>query len=131
MSPIILFPFLMGQIEQIESIEIRAAKDLLNSNKFSHINAIYVTSDNVINNNNTMADWLTHTPSFSLNGQGGLYQSYSLRGMSRWRVKTYVNDIPIMTDRRAGNSASFLDPAIMSTASIITGHPLIRVPMMK
>jgi len=121
MIPIIFLPLLLGSTDHIESIEVRAAKDLLNSNNFNHAKEDIVTSDMVTSENNTIADWLTSNPSFSLNGQGGLYQSYSVRGLSRWRVRTNINGMPILTDRRAGNSASFIDPALISNVSVLAG----------
>ncbi len=42
------------------------------------------------------------------NGQGGLFQSYSMRGFSRSRIRTEISGVPIISDRRAGNSLSFL-----------------------
>ena len=57
----------------------------------------------------------------SLNGQGGLLQSYSIRGMSRSRVRTEIDGVPIITDRAAGNSASFLPPALIRTVTVQKG----------
>ena len=47
------------------------------------------------------------------NGQGGLLQSYSLRGFSRSRIRTEISGVPIISDRRAGNSLSFLPEAFI------------------
>lgn len=121
MTPIVIIPLLFGSSDYIENIEVRAAKDLLNSDNFNHTKAHFVTANKVTSANTTIADWLTSNPSFSLNGQGGLYQSYSVRGLSRWRVSTNVNGIPILTDRRAGNSASFIDPALINNVSVLAG----------
>ena len=121
MTPFAILPLLLSSTEQIEKIEVRAARDLLNSDNFNHAQAIFMSSEHVTSANNTVADWLTNMPSFSLNGQGGLYQSYSIRGLSRWRIRTNVNGIPIMTDRRAGNSASFIDPALVKNVSLLAG----------
>ncbi|MEM9760865.1 MAG: colicin I receptor, partial [Pseudomonadota bacterium] len=38
--------------------------------------------------NRTPADWLALLPGVSMNGQGGLLQSYSVRGFSRARIRT-------------------------------------------
>ena len=61
-----------------------------------------------------IAQWLADIPGISLNGQGGLFQSYSIRGFSKWRIQTLVDGIPIYTDRRAGNSASFIPELLLS-----------------
>lgn len=69
----------------------------------------------------TLADWLADAPEIQLNGQGGQLQSYSVRGFSRWRVRTEVAGIPILTDRRAGNSASFIVPELLGGIGLRTG----------
>ncbi|WP_448556114.1 TonB-dependent receptor [Thalassotalea montiporae] len=71
--------------------------------------------------NPTIADWLINAPSISLNGQGGLFQSYSIRGFSRSRIRTEVDGIPIITDRRAGNSASFINSELLARIDIQQG----------
>ena len=60
-------------------------------------------------------------PGVSLNGQGGLFQSYSMRGFSRWRIRTEISGVPILTDRRAGNSLSFLPPELIDTIQVNMG----------
>ena len=60
-------------------------------------------------------------PGVSLNGQGGLFQSYSMRGLSRWRIRTEISGVPILTDRRAGNSLSFLPPELIDTIQVNMG----------
>ena len=61
------------------------------------------------------ADLMVALPGVAVSGQGGLFQSYSLRGFGRSRVRTEVSGVPIITDRRAGNSLSFLPPAFIDT----------------
>lgn len=60
-------------------------------------------------------------PGADLNGQGGLFQVFSLRGMSRWRVLTQIAGMPIHTERRAGTAASFISPWLMQQVEIIKG----------
>ena len=60
-------------------------------------------------------------PGVSSNGQGGLFQSYSMRGFSRWRIRTEISGVPILTDRRAGNSLSFLPPELIETIQVNMG----------
>ena len=60
-------------------------------------------------------------PGVALNGQGGLFQSYSMRGFSRWRIRTEISGVPILTDRRAGNSLSFLPPGLIDTIRVNMG----------
>ena len=68
-----------------------------------------------------MVEWLTKLPGVAENGQGGWVQMYSLRGVSRQRVLTFVAGIPIITDRRAGTAAHFVDPALIGEATVLTG----------
>ena len=60
-------------------------------------------------------DLMVAIPGVAASGQGGLFQSYSLRGFGRSRIRTEVSGVPIITDRRAGNSLSFLPPAFIDT----------------
>ena len=85
------------------------------------------TSEKVINDSGfiassglkrTIADQLISIPGVSLNGQGGQFQSYAIRGFSRGRIRTEIDGIPIITDRRAGNSASFISPDLINNFSI-------------
>lgn len=54
-------------------------------------------------------------------GQGGMFQVISVRGLSGWRVRSMLADIPIMTERRAGSSLSFIDPLFLDQAEIVKG----------
>lgn len=69
----------------------------------------------------TIADRLITIPGVSLNGQGGQFQSYAVRGFSRGRIRTELDGIPIITDRRAGNSASFIAPELVNSGQVIKG----------
>jgi iron complex outermembrane receptor protein len=69
----------------------------------------------------TTADLIETIPGISLNGQGGSLQAYSLRGLSRARIQTRVNNVLINTERRAGNSASFIDPFLIQRIDIVKG----------
>ncbi|MGR9073923.1 MAG: TonB-dependent receptor [Gammaproteobacteria bacterium] len=57
----------------------------------------------------------------SANGQGGLLQNYSIRGISRQRVTTMISGMRIVTDRRAGTAATFLDPLLIDELDIYRG----------
>lgn len=56
----------------------------------------------------SVADIIALSSGMNYNGQGGLFQSYNIRGFSKSRIVTEVDGIPIITDRRAGNSAAFI-----------------------
>ena len=69
----------------------------------------------------TLTELISTVPTVSENGQGGLLQTYSIRGMSRQRVMTLVSGMRIMAERRAGVSASFLDPVLLSSVDVVRG----------
>lgn len=54
-------------------------------------------------------------------GQGGLFQAYSIRGTGGQRVMTLVAGMRIVTERRAGATASFIDPLLLDTANVVRG----------
>ena len=55
------------------------------------------------------------------NGQPGLFQVYSIRGVSRHRVLTFVDGIQVTGERRAGAASSFLDPLLMGQVDVLRG----------
>ncbi|MDA8017140.1 MAG: TonB-dependent receptor [Thermoanaerobaculia bacterium] len=55
------------------------------------------------------------------NGQPGLFQVYSIRGVSRHRVLTFVDGIQVMGERRAGVATSFMDPLLMGEVDVLRG----------
>ena len=105
----------------IESIRIVGQRNELGSNRLVSNNITYTHADYQSPIKPTIANWLTHVPGVNLNGQGGLLQSYSIRGFSRWRVLTQVDGVPIYTDRRAGNSASFIPGSLLSGFDVQKG----------
>lgn len=60
-------------------------------------------------------------PSVAMDGQGGLFQAYSIRGVAGQRVKTLISGMRIETERRAGSTASFFDPLLLGDADVIRG----------
>jgi iron complex outermembrane receptor protein len=69
----------------------------------------------------TISDLVTSIPGIAPNGQGGMFQVYSVRGVSRHRVLTSIGGVRITTDRRAGVSASFVDPFLIDGADVLRG----------
>mgnify|MGYP000751473049 CR=1 FL=1 len=115
-----LSPFAFSVEEEPEIIEILAPKQSLTMAQKSQ-NLSYVDNRFTQGLNRTIADQLTSLSGVSFTGQGGQFQSYAIRGFSRGRIRTEVNGIPIITDRRAGNSISFLAPELFTSASVIKG----------
>lgn len=54
-------------------------------------------------------------------GQGGLFQTLSVRGVAGQRVGTTLAGMRVVTERRAGASLSFLDPTLIETAEVLRG----------
>lgn len=69
----------------------------------------------------SLGELLNEAPSVAENGQGGLFQAYSVRGVSRRRVQTLVAGMRIVGERRAGVSTSFLDPTLMGSVDVLRG----------
>ena len=60
-------------------------------------------------------------PGVAENGQGGLFQAYSIRGTGGQRVTTLVAGTRIVAERRAGATASFIDPLLLGTVNVVRG----------
>lgn len=69
----------------------------------------------------SVLDVITDIPGVSKNGQAGLFQVYSIRGVSRQRVLTYINQTPLKSERRAGVASSFLHPSLLNSVDAIRG----------
>ena len=105
----------------VEDVVVIAKKPPLKTSLVSGAVLRTIELDAQVSLNRTVADMLERLPGVSLNGQGGLLQSYSVRGFSRWRVMTLVDGVPLITDRRAGNAASFVPPELLSQVQVAPG----------
>ncbi|OCQ22057.1 hypothetical protein A7985_09665 [Pseudoalteromonas luteoviolacea] len=105
----------------IEVVEVYAGKNLLKEEIFKDSTVETLPPSTFSSSNTNIADQLERFPGLHKSGQGGLFQSYSIRGLGGWRIKTHVDGIPIITDRRAGNSASFLPPSLVSFYEVKKG----------
>ncbi|KZN56965.1 hypothetical protein N474_10105 [Pseudoalteromonas luteoviolacea CPMOR-2] len=102
----------------VEVVEIYAGKNLLQEEIFANRTVKSLPPSAYSSPNTNIADYLERFPGLNKAGQGGLFQSYSVRGLSAWRIRTTVDGIPIITDRRAGNSASFLPPSLVALIEV-------------
>jgi outer membrane receptor protein involved in Fe transport len=68
-----------------------------------------------------LAELAVSQPGVAYTGQGGLFQTVSIRGLSRARIGSFYLDIPILTERRAGTAASFIDPGLLASMEVIRG----------
>ncbi len=74
----------------------------------------------------TLAEHLTDQPGVDFVGQGGLFQGVTVRGFSRQRLHWRVADVPIRTERRAGATLAFLDPAFVDSLTLLSPHEAQR-----
>ncbi len=65
----------------------------------------------------SFTDLLQSTPTVALVGQGGRLQTFSIRGLSKERIRVLFQDAPIRALRRAGVSAAFLNPDWMTVTT--------------
>ena len=68
-----------------------------------------------------LAELVAELPGVAENGQGGMFQTWSIRGVSRLRVLTLVSGMRIVGERRAGVSASFIDPLLVGAVDVLRG----------
>lgn len=111
------FPLQAVDAAELEEVAVIGRRDAVASGLGSTTTA-FLEFNEQVSLNRTVGDWIEQLPGVSLNGQGGLLQAYSIRGFSRWRVRTEVNGVPIITDRRAGNSASFVPPDLITEVAV-------------
>ena len=103
------------KISVVNNVRINTLDDVFTSDN------TLVFPDQTLSLDRTVADVIAQTEGIELNGQGGLLQSYNIRGFSRDRIKTFVNGIPIITDRSAGNSVSFIPTALVNSLYLQKG----------
>lgn len=106
---------------ELEEVVILGARNELSQTLSGSTNVPLLTREEQVSLDRTIADWLAAAPGISLNGQGGLFQSYSLRGLSRARIRTEIDGVPIVTDRPAGNAIGFLPPFLLQSVSGVMG----------
>jgi iron complex outermembrane receptor protein len=70
---------------------------------------------------NSLSDLVSALPGVSENGQGGLFQVVSIRGVSRHRVTNMIAGMRLTSERRAGVSVSFVDPLLMGSVQVLRG----------
>jgi iron complex outermembrane receptor protein len=68
-----------------------------------------------------LADLVVASPGVSQNGQGGHFQVFSVRGVSRGRIMNLVSGMRVFSERRAGASVSFVDPLLMDSVEVQRG----------
>lgn len=104
------------EVEVVSVIEARNEVIRFGSNASARI---HLADENL--NPSGIVDFIDRSPSIVKNGQNGLFQMFSIRGVSGHRVQTRFSGVPISTERRAGTAASFIDPWFIDYADIVRG----------
>lgn len=60
-------------------------------------------------------------PGVAENGQAGIFQVLSVRGVSRQRLLSFIDGMRISSERRAGVSVSFVDPSLLGQIEVSRG----------
>ncbi|MFT5676633.1 MAG: outer membrane receptor protein involved in Fe transport [Paraglaciecola sp.] len=81
----------------------------------------YIPIEESVNSPSSVSDLLSFEQGLGINGQPGLFQTLSIRGLARQRVHAYVDGMRVTSERRAGVSASFIDPLLLSGAEVTQG----------
>ena len=98
----------LGADEALEEIIVSGVKDPRSGSLISSGSSRLVSPTDVVAPVFSTGELVARLAGAASNGQGGLFQSYSLRGFSRSRIRTEISGVPILSERRAGNSLSFL-----------------------
>ena len=94
--------------EVLEEITVSGVKDPRSGSLISSGSSRLVSPTDLVTPAFSTGELVARLAGVASNGQGGLFQSYSMRGFSRSRIRTEISGVPIISDRRAGNSLSFL-----------------------
>ena len=101
--------------ELLEEVIVSGVKDPRSGSLISNGSSHLVSPAEVVAPVLSTGELVGRLPGAASSGQGGQFQSYSLRGFSRSRIRTEVSGVPIISDRRAGNSLSFLPETLIDT----------------
>ena len=93
-------------LKQVEVIKVIGKKH--NNGNYAALNSDMIFIDETAKTFQSVSDLVSDIPGVDLSGQGGLFQVFSIRGLSGARVQTQISGIPILSERRAGTSASFI-----------------------
>ena len=105
----------LAEDKVLEEIIVSGVKDPRSGSLISSGSSRLVSPEDVVVPVAATGALVDRLPGAASNGQGGQFQSYSLRGFSRSRIRTEVSGVPIISDRRAGNSLSFIPDTFIDT----------------
>lgn len=85
------------------------------------ITSTVVEPEDAVGPPTTLQEVVDGIPGVAENGQAGIFQVFSIRGISRQRILTLISGMQITSERRAGVSASFVDPLLMGSVDLLRG----------
>jgi outer membrane receptor protein involved in Fe transport len=105
--------------KSIESIQVIGKKHntQISATQNSHI----IDLNELSTATSSITDIITELPGLNVTGQGGLFQVYSIQGLSGARVQTQISGVPLYTERRAGTAASFVSPFLLGSIEVLKG----------
>lgn len=107
--------------EVFEEIVVSATRDAAGVFQPVSVAATAITPGEKPAPPSTLMDVIEGTPGVAENGQGGHFQTYSIRGIAGQRVLNLLAGARLVTDRRAGVAFSFVDPLLLGTVDILRG----------
>lgn len=112
---------LEGKQEIFEEIMVTASRGVGDAFAPVSIAITSIKTDDKLTNPTTLLEVVEGTPGVAENGQGGIFQVFSIRGVSRQRVMTLISGMQIVGERRAGVSTNFVDPLLMDGVDVLRG----------
>lgn len=112
---------LQGKQEVFEEILVTASRGSGDALAPESITSTIVRTDEKMGQPTSLLEVVEDVPGVSENGQGGLFQVFSIRGVSRLRVMSLIDGMQIVGERRAGVSTSFVDPTLMDGVEVLRG----------
>ncbi|MCP3957120.1 MAG: TonB-dependent receptor [bacterium] len=112
---------LTAKQEVFEQVDVTASRGGSGAFAPASVASTVIRTEDKATAPSTLTELVEGVAGVAENGQGGIFQVFSIRGVSRHRVLTLVSGIPIIGERRAGVSTSFIDPTLMGSVDVLRG----------
>lgn len=112
---------LVARQELFDEITVSATRDAAGSFQPVSVAASSVKPEEKPAPPSTLQEVIEGVPGVAENGQGGLFQTYSVRGTAGQRVLNLLAGARLVTERRAGVAFSFVDPLLLGTVDVVRG----------
>ena len=112
---------LMAKQEIFEQLDVTASRGGGDALAPASVASTVIRTEDKAAAPTTLTELVEGVAGVAENGQGGIFQVFSIRGVSRHRVLTLVSGVPITGERRAGVSTSFIDPTLIGSVDVLRG----------